>query len=48
MELLPKIIAINTCWEECLTQNLSAEEQEIAIKILLQMREKASKWMDEH
>lgn len=48
LELLPKIIAINTCWEECLTQNLSAEEQEVAVKILLQMKEKASKWMDEH
>ena len=48
LELLPKIIAINTCWEDCLTANLSMEEQEIAVKILLQMKEKASRWMDEH
>lgn len=48
LALLPQIIAITTCWEECLTNDLSAEEQEIAVKILLQMREKASKWMDEH
>ena len=48
VQLLPKITAITTHWEEYLTGALTEEEVAIATKILLGMREKAACWMENH
>lgn len=48
MELLPQIRKIVNCWEQCLTSDLSEEEVATVTNILLRMKDKASRWMEEH
>ncbi|MGN0998578.1 MAG: MarR family winged helix-turn-helix transcriptional regulator [Faecousia sp.] len=48
LELLPQIQKIVNCWEQCLTSDLSAEEIAAVTDILLRMKEKASRWMENH
>ena len=47
LELLPKITAITSCWEQCLTKDMTEEEIELVIRILERMKHKASSWMEE-
>lgn len=48
LELLPQIQKIVNCWEQCLTSDLSEEEIAAVTDILLRMKEKASRWMENH
>lgn len=48
LELMPRITRIVDCWEQCLTKELSEEEVQTVTAILERMKEKASKWMEEH
>ena len=48
LDLMPQISPILRCWENCLTTDLTPEEVAILQKLLLQMREKASAWMENH
>ncbi len=48
LELLPKVTAITSRWEQCLTEDLTEEEIELVTRILERMKCKASEWMEEH
>jgi DNA-binding MarR family transcriptional regulator len=48
LELLPRIREITSCWEKCLTGDLTAEEVELATRMLTRMKEKAAGWMENH
>lgn len=48
LELLPKINDIMNAWEECLTQGLTDDEQELLATLLARMKTKASAWMEAH
>lgn len=48
LDLMPQISPILRCWENYLTTDLTPEEVAILQKLLLQMREKASAWMENH
>lgn len=48
LELLPKITAITSCWEQCLTKELTVDEIRLVTEILERMKCKASSWMEEH
>lgn len=47
LELLPKITAITSCWEQCLTKDMTDEEIKLVTRILERMKCKASSWMEE-
>ena len=46
LELMPKITAVTTCWEQCLTRALTEEEIETVTRILSGMKDKAAQWME--
>lgn len=48
LELLPKITAITSCWEQCLTKDLTESEIRLVTEILERMKTKASEWMEAH
>ncbi len=48
LDLLPSISPILSQWEACLTGDLSEEEKEMVERILERMKEKASRWMENH
>lgn len=48
LELMPRITAITTCWEQYLTRELSPQDIEQVTALLLKMKEKASVWMEEN
>ena len=48
LELLPRIREITSYWEKCLTGDLTAEEVELATRMLTRMKEKAAGWMENH
>lgn len=48
LELLPQIQKIVSCWEQCLTSDLSEAEVAAVTDILLRMKEKASLWIENH
>ena len=48
LELLPKITAITSGWEQCLTKDMTEEEIVLVTRILERMKCKASGWMEEH
>ena len=48
LELMPRITGILDCWDNCLTKDLTEEEIAMVTAILERMKEKASKWMEEH
>ena len=48
LDLMPQISPILRCWENCLTTDLTPDEVAVLQKLLLQMREKASAWMENH
>ncbi len=47
LELLPKILGITSCWEKCMTKDLTEEETRLVTGILERMRCQAAAWMDE-
>ena len=48
LDLLPQITPILSCWESCLTADLSEEERGLLEKLLSRMKDKASCWMENH
>ena len=48
LELMPRITGILECWDQCITQELTEEEITMVTAILERMKEKASRWMEEH
>ena len=46
LELLPQIAPILSCWEACLTGDISDEEKAVLEQVLSRMKEKASWWME--
>lgn len=48
LELMPRITGILECWDQCLTQEMTDEEITMVTAILERMKEKASRWMEEH
>lgn len=46
LELLPKITAITSRWEQCLTKDMTEEEIELVTQILERMKCKASEWIE--
>ena len=48
LDLMPQISPILRRWENYLTTDLTDEEVEVLLKLLIQMREKASDWMENH
>lgn len=48
LELMPQITGILECWDQCITQELTEEEITMVTAILERMKEKASRWMEEH
>lgn len=48
LELLPKITAITSRWEQWLTKDMTEEEIGLATRILERMKCTASEWMEEH
>ena len=48
LELMPRITGILEYWDQCITQELTEEEITMVTAILERMKEKASRWMEEH
>ena len=48
LDLLPQISPILRQWEACLTSGLTGEEKDLLEKLLSQMKDRASCWMDNH
>lgn len=48
LELMPRITGILECWDQCITQELTEEDITMVTAILERMKEKASRWMEEH
>lgn len=48
LAVLPEILQILKNWETTLMDDLTPEEIELAGKVLLRMKNKASQWMDEN
>ena len=47
LELLPKIQEMLTCWENCITSDLSEEEKELLTGLLRKMRARAGEYMED-
>lgn len=47
LDLLPQIHSIITCWEECITRNLTEEEKEIFSSLLNKIKERAANYMED-
>jgi DNA-binding MarR family transcriptional regulator len=48
LALLPRLNAILDAWEECLTGGIDPRELEITARVLEQMRQRASAWLESH
>jgi DNA-binding MarR family transcriptional regulator len=48
LALLPRLNAILDAWEECLTSGIDPRELEITARVLEQMRQRASAWLESH
>lgn len=48
LALIPQMNAILDQWEDCLTADLSAEELEIAERVLERMKTRAAAWLEDH
>ena len=47
LEILPKINDILTCWEQCITHDLSEEEKELITTLLSKMSKRAAWYMED-
>lgn len=47
LELLPKITDMLTCWENCITHDLTEEEKELITSLLSKMSKRASRYMED-
>ena len=47
LELLPKITDMLTCWENCITHDLTEEEKELITSLLSKMSKRASSYMED-
>ena len=47
LELLPKITDMLTCWENCITSDLTEEEKELITSLLSKMSKRASSYMED-
>ena len=47
LELLPQIREILTCWENCITSDLSEEEKDMLTVLLQKMRARAGDYMED-
>lgn len=47
LELLPRITKILTCWENCITSDLTEEEKELITSLLSKMSSRASRYMED-
>ena len=47
LELLPKITDMLTCWENCITHDLTEEEKELIPSLLSKMSQRASSYMED-
>lgn len=48
LALLPQITAVLTRWENCITQELTADEVQLLTLLLAKMKARASQWMEAH
>jgi DNA-binding MarR family transcriptional regulator len=48
LALLPRLNAILDAWEECLTGGIDPRKLEITARVLEQMRQRASAWLESH
>ena len=47
MELLPQINSMLTCWENCITQDLTEQEKELVTFLLSKMSSRAVRYMED-
>ncbi len=47
LQLLPKLLQITACWEQCLTRDMTDPEIRLVTSILERMKRKAAQWMEE-
>ena len=47
LDLLPQIQSILTCWEDCITRDLTEEEKELVTMLLARMKVRASAYMED-
>jgi len=47
LSLLPQIQSILTCWEECITKDLTEEEKELFSGLLNKMKVRAARYMED-
>ena len=47
LDLLPQIQSILTCWEDCITRDLTEEEKELVTMLLARMKFRASAYMED-
>lgn len=47
LDLLPQILGILNCWEDCITGDLTEEEKALASSILAKMKKRSAAYMEE-
>lgn len=47
VEVLPQLLEILGCWEDCITCDLTEEEKALATKLLAKMKRRAAAYMEE-
>lgn len=47
LEVMPQINDVLMCWEDCITHDLTDEEQELITKMLMKMKARASLYMED-
>lgn len=47
LDLLPQILGILNCWEDCITGDLTEEEKALANSILAKMKKRSAVYMEE-
>ena len=48
LALLPQITAVLTCWEDCITKELTGDEVQLLTLLLSKMKVRATQWMEAH
>ena len=48
LALLPQITAVPTCWEDCITKELTGDEVQLLTLLLAKMKVRATQWMEAH
>lgn len=48
LALLPQITAVLTCWEDCITKELTGDEVQLLTLLLAKMKVRATQWMEAH